>query len=351
MRKLILSTSFSDPKILDEMHWTHSSQKAFRNCQRKFFWKYIMRLRPKYRDSNLMIGSYFAQWKEAWYTSKKSAESIAEPFRKEMLKEIDTGKEFFDEKEYGKAEAAVACFTGMCMGYAEYYKKDRKKFADILVEESFEIKYDGFVYEGQIDMIYSEKGRLKYMEDKTAKMINTTYIARLELDNQIRGYYVGTKAIMGKAPKVCTYNVVKKSSKRRKSGESQKEFNQRIADDYFLQPEFYFMRIPIRIGRPEVEEFELNIQLTNRDYHTIIDGPDPDNPWMWHANDAACTDFFKLCPFHKLCTGALDVSTEMYYNQGEELHVELRKETEANLESAYRKLGLTKKKKKKGKKK
>lgn len=346
MRDLIFNTNFNGPTIPEEMVWTHSSQRTFWNCRRKFFWKSMMRLRPKYRDVNLMIGSYFAQFKEHWYTSKKSAKSIADPYRKEMLAEMELGKEFFDESEYDKADKAIACFTGMCMGFADYYKKDRKKFDNILVEQNFELPYEGFIYEGQIDMIYSEKGRQKYMEDKTAKFINDVYIARLELDNQIRGYFLGTKSIVGRAPKVCTYNVVKKSSLRRKGDESQKEFSNRVADDYFLRPEFYFLRIPIIIGRQEVEEFELNIHLTDRDYHTIIDGPNPENPRMWHANDAACTEFFKLCPYHKLCTGALDISTEMYYNQGDVMHGELRKK-EDEIERVYNKLGLTKKKRKK----
>lgn len=285
----------------------------------------MMRLRSNHRGVNLMIGSFFAQFKEHWYTCKKSAAAIADPYRQEMLKELDSGKEMLDEKEYEKAEKAIATFTGMCMGFAEFYKSDRKKFRNVLPEQNFTLDYDGFVYEGQIDMIYEENGVLRFMEDKTARNIDPTYVARLELDNQIRGYFLGTELLMGRKPKECTYNIVKKSSLRRKANESQKEFTDRIADDYFLRPEFYFMRMPIKISKTDIEEFELNLELTNRDYHSIVDGPNPEDPRMWHANDGACTDFFKLCEYHQLCTGALDIATEMSYTQGEVLHQELRK--------------------------
>jgi len=143
------------------------------------------------------------------------------------------------------------------------------------------------------------------------------------MDNQIRGYWLGLKEGHDYRAKSCTYNVVRKAQLRRKSGETQDEFNQRIELAYLERPDHYFHRQKIIIRRDEVENFIANLRIANNEYQYILENYDPTIPESWGTNDSHCDSYFKLCEYFELCTKGLDYMSQGLYEQRETAHTEL----------------------------
>lgn len=323
MRELLRDNHFNPPTIPTKMVWTHSSLKCFRTCKRKFFWNYIMLLRSMFQSYNLLIGSAFHAALEEWYKNpNKKMSTIVKKVYKKLHTEIMATQNFYDAAEFDKADQALHTFVGMCMGYAAHYEKDRKRFTRIKCEQNFKIDFGDFEYAGQIDMLYRDN-RNRFMENKTTSFLTQTYLRRLEMDNQIRGYWLGSKEDVGIVNKSCTYNITKKCGLRRKGGETQNEFNQRIELVYLEKPDQYFHREKIVIKRDEVERFVDNMRITDNEYQNIITNYDATLPEAWGFNDGACDAYFRICDYFELCTKGLDWQSQGLFEQRKTMHHEL----------------------------
>lgn len=282
-----------------------------------------MRIRPKFQNYNLLIGSAFHLALELWYSNPKmSMQKIVKKIYKQLHKDIMSTQNFYDASEFSKAEQILNIFTGMCLGYAEHYKKDRKRFKNIECEKNFRLEFDGYDYEGQVDMIY-KTNRKRSFETKTASFVTDVYLKRLQMDNQVRGYYIGLKDGHNFRPVSCTYNVVRKAQLRKGGGETQEGFNERIQLAYLENPHHYFHRQKIVTTRDQVEEFMANLEMTNNEYQYIINNYDPMLPESWGTNDSHCDSYFKLCEYFELCTNGLDYGSQGLYEQRKTLHAEL----------------------------
>lgn len=320
---LLRDTELLPPEILSKMAWTHSSAKLFRTCKRKFFWTYIMRLRPSWTDHNLLIGTGFHNTLEDYYKNpKKPMGGIVKKHFKKLKAEITRNKDFYDTEQADKAEVACNMFVGMCLGYDAMYKKDRKKFKKVNIEQNFKMDMGDYFYLGQIDMMYNTN-KPRTMETKTASTITSTYLRRLELDNQIAGYYLGAKSL-GHNARHCTYNVIKKCQLRRNpSKETVEDFNNRVRLAYIEKSDQYFHREKIRVTQEKVDAFLYNMDIINQEYQYIINNYDATQPEAWGFNDDACTAYFKMCPYFTLCTEGLDFMSQGLYTQRAAMHSEL----------------------------
>jgi len=282
-----------------------------------------MLIRPVFQSYNLLIGSAFHAALELWYGNpKKSMKSIVNKIYKQLHKEIMANQNFYDAAEFEKADQALHTFIGMCMGYAAHYKKDRTRFKIKRIEQNFHIDFDDFEYAGQIDLLYHHK-RNRFMEHKTTSFLTRTYLKRLEMDNQIRGYWLGSKEGVGIVNKSCTYNITKKCALRRKGDETQDEFNERIELAYLEKPDQYFHREKIVIKRDEVEHFVANMRMTNNEYQYILNNYDPTIPESWGTDDGQCDAYFRICEYFELCTRGLDWQSQGLFEQRKTMHREL----------------------------
>ena len=282
-----------------------------------------MRLRPKYQNYNLLIGSAFHLALEIWYSNQKlSMRKIVKKIYKQLHKDIMSTQNFYDTSEFDKAQQILHIFTGMCLGYAEHYRKDRRRFKKIECEKNFRLEFDDFDYEGQVDMLYTTN-RKRSFETKTASFVTDVYIKRLEMDNQIRGYFLGLKDGHGYRASACTYNIVRKAQLRRGKSETQEKFNERIELDYIEKPEHYFYRKKIVTTRDQVQQFVDNLTIANNEYQYILNNYDPTIPESWGTNDSHCDSYFKLCEYFELCTNGLDYLSQGLYEQRKTLHAEL----------------------------
>jgi hypothetical protein len=355
-------------KIPERMQWTASSVRMFRSCPRKFFWKYILRLRPHTdagKDVNLVIGGAFHHCLAKWYTHPRSVmKKIVAPFQRRLDSLLSSNAlQCRDQKDYDKIETSVNTFTGMMLGYEHAYNRDRTlwQVPRDSVEKVFVANCGDFDYTGKIDIVPSLGGTTPFIvEHKSASRVsaNEAYLDRLTLDIQVRGYVFGARHGLGiPAVNEVLYDVVMKSMLRRKGGEDQNTFNQRIVDDYTTRQQHYFHREPLRFPRAAINEFELELRQVHADYQRIVwpvasrlskrlsskhdfikmlsdagmmPAPElaknPSDPRAWRPDDSTCNDYFRLCEYYPCCTDGLTQSVSRSFSIGEHMHEELHDE-------------------------
>jgi hypothetical protein len=328
---LIIRHKFNPPEIPDPFVWTSSALKLFRRCKRKFFWRYIMRLRPNAVAHPLIIGSHFHEAIATWYVGKRtSMDRIADKHHKLLTAEIRANLQAYNQEDVDKATKEMAAFGGMMRAYADFYAEDREKWIidESRVEVKFKLKFQDFEYHGKIDAIPTIKKRKReviLVEHKTASRIGESYIDRLPLDTQIRSYFTGARDGLGLKPSYVLYDVVGKSSLRRKSNEKPADFNERVADDYLSRPERYLYREELAFSNHDVEAFKFELHQAHREFLLICSGEfgDPRDPRSWMPNDGECNAYFKTCDYMKCCNTGLNSATSLAFRQIDTMHEEL----------------------------
>lgn len=312
----------------------------------------MLRLRTKYYDKNLMIGSAFHNALGEWYKGKRAdMAQIVPRYTADLDNKAKEMSGYYDQEDFDKLQTAIETFAGMMMGYAEVYEEDRANWKIIRpsIEAKFSIDMGEFDYAGKIDLVTEEKKGDMLVEHKTASSIGDSYIDRLPLDTQIRGYIFAARHPKGLNLPVSKvlYDVIKKCKLRRKSSEDQDSFNRRIADDYMGRPDFYFYREPLLFNKQDLAAFEYEIRQTHEEYKDLIKrytiNPEivfgsetpkqAEDQWRayfdprgWTPNDGCCNDYFRQCEYLRLCTTGLDKGTGSVYIQNEHMHEELADE-------------------------
>lgn len=331
MKRLILGlpTTFTAPALPERIEWTGSAVKTFRSCPRLFFWKYIARLGSKAKPAPLLIGTSFHTAVAHWYKAPRaSMEKIAARVIGEASKEYKDNQAWYNVEDIEKMEVALKTFEGMLQGYATNYESDRAnwRFGPKDVEVEFKIDMGDFDFRGSIDLIPTVRstGKRAIVENKTASDISESYLDRLSLDTQTRGYLFGATRGLGLKISQVIYNVTRKCKLRRRSGESHQDFTRRIVLDYTARPDFYFYREPLPITQDCIEAFELELRQTHHALMSMIGRmKDPLDPREWYINDNHCTAYHRTCDFHRLCVTGLDAGTGTMFEQHESFHREL----------------------------
>jgi hypothetical protein len=326
--QLIREQPYEIPPPPERMVWTSSSIRLFRRCPRKWFWKYYMRLRPRVRATSLVIGGAFHEALAEWYASKKKMSSIARRHVTQVWDEAQRDRDLYDGDEFDKLSYSASTLTGMLEGYASTYAADRQRWPieKDLIEVEFMIDLGEFDFAGKIDLVCRKtkrSNRYRVIEHKTASKITDSYIKRLPLDTQVRAYLFGAKYGLELDIEEVVYDVVRKCSLRKKANETPEEFNARITEDYEARPDFYFFREPLKFASADVDAFEFELEQTHAMYQHIINSGDPQDPRTWGIDDSECNAYFRMCPYHELCTTGLDHGTAIMYEQYEDMHEEL----------------------------
>lgn len=323
--ELIIKNPFEEPIIRKKFSWSVSSLKLFRKCKRKFFWKNLLRLSPKAVATPLKISNTFHSGLAEWYKAKRvSMKKIASRIATEALKEVEAYSGYYDQEEYDKVTSLLTTLTGMLVGYAEVYKKDKGtwQIAKRDVECWFSVDMGSFIFKGKVDLLpCSRAGKQLLVEHKAVKNIHESYIEKLPLDTQVRGYIFGADAGLHRKPKRVVYDLAKKCQLRKKTNETTDQFNDRIAKDYKNRPDFYFKRERLMFSKPDISAFVNDLFRTHFEFTSLVNNlVDPLNPRNWVCSDHICDEFFRTCPYLPLCLQGLDRGTaKLYtqYNEGE----------------------------------
>lgn len=314
------------------MTWTSSSLTLFRECPRKFFWSYMVRLNRRAKEVPLWIGELFHAGLYKWYRQRRApmwriAHNLTEPAFKLAQKTAD----LYGQEDYDKLRHGLQTLTGMLLGYEAVYASDRTtmEYERNMVEIVFRVDRPHYAYAGMIDLLTacmpgSTKAQSVLWDHKTTSRIDTNLLERLPLDTQMRGYVFGA-ANMGIKVQRVVYDIVKKCALRRKQDETATQFDERVANDYMTRPDFYFHREDLVYSKDDVAAFQHELEQTDAYYRMIASGKhgDPTDPRSWPINDKHCMAYFRPCPYLTLCTTQLDRGTARMFQQREHLHEEL----------------------------
>jgi len=193
---------------------TYSAIRSFLNCKRKFYYQYIMRLRPKETPTYFTVGSAIHEALECWYRTRQSekAESKINEYFKSRVPEPEA--ENYEEK-YEEFTENYEISRRIFRRYIAHYVNEDQQIETIATEKEFIIdaKEIGINIDVKImlkvDAIIKKNSIQYLMEHKTAASIDQLYKKKLSVDLQSMFYIMCINAIRYNIQGVC-YNVISK---------------------------------------------------------------------------------------------------------------------------------------------
>ena len=281
--------------------------REFRGCKLKYYRAHILEMEYRLKGSALLIGGAYHTGLELFYKGKAPAK---------ILKYVS--KKHFEpcfkipgilDYELQRVQLDECITIGMLKAYFKHRKFDKEKWEILEVEHSLKIEYEGYVYQGKMDLVISDlKGKIWGVEHKTASDISNMYVQRLTLDFQILAYLNGMRSIGVKTPGIY-YNVMRKPSIKPKIGESLEYYQNRFVNDAVnVRPEFYFPeRIPIRRKSISLDDYERQLWMIYKDMKYIM------KHGLWYKDDQKCF-WYGRCPYILLCQSGVTESNLLFYN-------------------------------------
>ncbi len=225
------------------VHVSTSSVSLWKQCQRKWAWKYVYGLDEKVSVARRM-GSAFSHLLDSYYSSAVPISESISSYYGELIEQSET-QGVVDELQIEKDIVGR-----LAEGYTKQYPEPMVRE----VEFNLEVPTTGIEAKGFLDGVL-ESGPL--VEDK---LLNPRYwgqanVNALPLDEQVLQYF-WARRMLGHSYKSLEYRVTCKPLLRRKVGESIGSFTSRIADDISVRGEFYFRSYAIPSSDKQIDLFE-----------------------------------------------------------------------------------------------
>lgn len=300
----------TEPRQLETI--TYSALSSFKNCRRKFNWRYVKELVPLHRDAALFFGDLIHNCLEVWHGTR----SIAS---------VHAYLESADADGPTKLNA-----TAMIEAYAKHYSEERwsvvaleKPFVATIYNPATGAASRSFEMRGKVDGIVCEDGRNYILEHKTASRIDAAYIERLWTDFQSKIYAHFIAESLGIKIHGVEYNVLTKARLQQRQGETEEQFQERYAaacaanksgkssakrefpesnaefrarlDEVYAKPGT-FHRERLYFSKEDFDELRNELwELTQQ----LLDARRRD---AYYANSSQCFSWGKPCPYWKLCS-------------------------------------------------
>lgn len=291
---------------------TYSALSSFKNCRRKFRWRYVDELIPLSKDPAMYFGTLIHECLEMWHASRDlSGVNV-------LIDSCDVDR---DVKQNARA---------MMAAYATTYATERwsvvaleKPFAATIINPATNASSRSFEMAGKVDGIVCEDGRNYILEHKTASRIDAAYIERLWTDFQSKIYAHFISETMGITIHGVEYNVLSKARLTQKLGETDEAYQERYAlacaanksgkssakqeiaetdeefrarlDAFYAKPGV-FHRERLYFSKADFDELRSELwELTQQ----LLDARRRD---AYYANSSQCFSWGKPCPYWKLCS-------------------------------------------------
>lgn len=257
------------------MRLSNNGLSTYQRCPREYEYRYIVDARPVRDDSS-----------EALETGR-SIHTALERFYGSLEGEARIAQSLTDPKT-----------RAMFLVYAALYGEE--PWETLSVEAPFAADRGGYVVDGRLDLtvrlahdLYGfRRGDVVIVEHKTSSedvSAGSMYWKRLRIATQPSIYLAAVPEAVG-----VVYNILKRPAHRRRAGESDDAFCERIAHDLAADPDTYFVRGGVVRTDAEAaasaEDIEATVQL-------IQLGRFPRNPQQ-------CVRYGRECPYFDVCTGA-----------------------------------------------
>lgn len=269
---------------------TNSSFCCYRNCPRKYYYRYVLGRRRPGGDYSpaLALGTAVHDWLDWLYTEGIDERQLFS-FQPPRLPGSD-----LEPKEQLIATAMVA-------GYLNRWQNDSWQVRAALCEYEFRVPLpiNGVNVElaGKFDMVaWHDDNRIYLWEHKTAGRIDGTYLGKLWSDSQITAYVFALQSLGIDCNQVI-YNVLPKPSIRQrvKSGETLAEYGQRLIAWYQSAP---FHRENVIVGKRQIEHWLDDV----RDYCCVLaDNLAAHEIASYPRNTQRCFDWGRACEYVPVC--------------------------------------------------
>lgn len=201
---------------------TYSALSTFRNCRRRFWWRYVVEIVPINRgDPALRFGTII-------HDALETHHSGGDP-----IPLIESRFSALPAEYRGDRLLAIA----MMQAYLRIYAVENFKVLEL--ERPFETEIinpatgaasRSFVMAGKMDALLGKDGGTWLGEHKTAARIDQAYLERLWMDFQIHLYSAYEEQITGRRVDGVLYNVLTKAKLKQAEGETEEAFKVRHAE-------------------------------------------------------------------------------------------------------------------------
>lgn len=152
---------------------SHSSRMFWNQCHKKYYWSQVKRLEPKIISTAMIRGSTGHMLVDKWNANKEGADELVQ---------LANGADYF-----------------LGNGLREYFKKYKDDDVHYLeMHRAFAIEIGVFpgryedsyrvFYTGEVDGVGLWNGHRVVVERKFTQQMPSDFIARFQLDDQVRGY-------------------------------------------------------------------------------------------------------------------------------------------------------------------
>ncbi len=290
---------------------TYSALSTFRNCRKKYWWRYEQELTPKYRDPVLEFGMLWHKLTELLDLGG-TLESVT-AYLADALPLRESNEQ---QRKFWHLAGA------MLRAYVRRYQDDdatviaaEKKFSYPIYNPATGSPSRTFVMQGKVDAILERGGRRYIRERKTASSVDESYIEKLWTDfqSQLYAYFIEAGItemifVTGRTKRAIedhfdkAYELESELAAKNKSGKSSAvqqiaepdhEFAARLDEKY--QGDGLFLREPILFSRDELEQVRAEVwELTQ----AILDARRRN---AWYKNTSQCFAYGKPCAYYALC--------------------------------------------------
>lgn len=228
-RDPLAATTDTQPAIppSSRIRTTYSMWSMFRNCRMKTKLRYRDQLVPITSSPALEFGSVIHSGLEVWHSTREIERTIAF---------IEDGYSNVEINDRRKRDRMLA--KAMLRGYAARYPSE--DFEIVALEQTFDgeivnpetgAKSRSFTLSGKIDgIVRMPDGSIYLLEHKTAASIDSDYLSKLWTDFQITLYSHYAEVALGYPIAGVLYNVLGKSGIKQSAGETEEEYQVRLAD-------------------------------------------------------------------------------------------------------------------------
>lgn len=321
---------------------TYSALSTFRNCRRRYWWRYVEEIVPIGRsDPALRFGTIIHDALETHHSGGQIRPLLDARFK--------------DLPHEDRSDRALA--IAMMDAYIRTYTPET--FEVVELEKPFEVEIinpatkatsRSFVMAGKMDGIVRKDNGTWLLEHKTAARIDQAYLEKLWMDFQIALYSCYREQQTGQRVDGVLYNVLVKTKLKQSEGEtlevfeeryalacasnksgkstakqqlpeSDEDFSKRLAEKY--QEPGIFHREPLVLSRDRVvgilgEVWELTQALLQAHRGGIQ---------SFYQNNSDCWKYNKPCPYWNLCRSENSPNVKLNLYEHKPAHEELNVST------------------------
>lgn len=320
---------------------TYSMWSLFRNCRKAADWRYLQNVVPLERDGNLNYGSLIHDCLETWHRYRNPEQVLS-------LINQRCPDRAHDERQRRDWHLATAMMTGYVNRYSdeEFEVVELEKvFQGPIVNPETGAASRSFVLSGKVDGIVKIGTEYFVLEHKTASLLDSDYLERLWTDFQITLYAYYVEQTLGLPITGILYNVLVKaklqqsageteeefearraellaksktgkSSAKRRTPESDDDFQARLAEKYADPAMFHREKLYLSRDRFEILRAEL-WELTQAFLDARRRG-------VFYQNTSHCFQYQRPCPYFALCRSNGNPNVLENFYQRVEPHEELR---------------------------